>query len=36
MTYNYKKIDDEDEKHAPIFSYVWKDSKVVYFMLTCY
>jgi hypothetical protein len=27
-------MDDEDEKHASILSYAWKDSRVVYFMLT--
>jgi hypothetical protein len=30
------KMDDEDEEHAPILSYAWKDSGVIYFMSTCY
>jgi hypothetical protein len=30
------KMNDEDEKHALILSYAWKNSKVIYFMLTCY
>jgi hypothetical protein len=29
-------MDDEDEKHASILSYAWKDSGVIYFMSTCY
>jgi hypothetical protein len=30
------KMDDEDEKHAFILSYAWKDNGVVYFMSTYY
>jgi hypothetical protein len=29
-------MNDEDEEYAPILSYVWKDSGVVYFMSTCH
>jgi hypothetical protein len=29
-------MNNEDEKHALIFSYAWKDSGVVYFMSTCH
>jgi 3-deoxy-D-manno-octulosonic-acid transferase len=28
------KMDNEDEEHAPILSYAWKNSGVVYFMST--
>jgi hypothetical protein len=28
------KMNDEDEKHAFILSYAWKDSGIVYFMST--
>jgi hypothetical protein len=29
-------MDNEDEEHASIFSYAWKNSGVVYFMSTCH
>jgi hypothetical protein len=29
-------MNDEDEEHAPILSYTWKNNGVVYFMSTCY
>jgi hypothetical protein len=30
------KMNDENEEHASILSYAWKDSGVIYFMLTCH
>jgi hypothetical protein len=33
MAYNHKKIDDEDEEHAPILSYMHR--KIVKLFISC-